>query len=126
MSGGMPIRLIVASIAAVAVLSDTPRGRLKEPVPATRPSWWLTTSGVSLCAKRATLDRGIIVSALVLPAVPVDEPIFPVAPIELVARLRTAFAAMELTDVFCRDEATVPATAFVVCVPLAAPPEVET
>ena len=61
-----------------------------------------------------------------LTAVPVDEPALPVAPIELVARFRTAFAATELIEVFCADETTVPATALVVCEPLAGPPEVLT
>ena len=83
--GGMPIRFIVASIASVAVLNEPPGGRLNEIVPATRRSWWLTSSGVSLCLNQAMLDNGIIVSTLVLTAEPVDEDAFPVAPIELVA-----------------------------------------
>ena len=61
-----------------------------------------------------------------LTAVPVDETPLPVAPIELVARFRTAFAAIEMIDVFCEGEATVPATALVVCEPLAGPPDVLT
>src|SRR5580700_6404320 len=126
MSAGMPIWLMVVSIAAVAALKDTPGDRLKETVLATKRSWWLTTSGVSPCANLATLDSGIIVSWLVLTAVPVDETPLPVAPIELVARFRTAFAATEPTEVFCEDDATVPATALVACEPLAGPPEVLT
>ena len=83
-------------------------------------------SGVSPCEKLATLDNGIIVSALVETAVPVDEAPLPEAPIELVARLRTALAAIALTEFFCDGEAIVPATALVVCEPLAVPPEVLT
>jgi hypothetical protein len=71
------------------------------------------------------LDSGIIVSRLVLTAVPVDDAVLPVAPIELVARLRTALAATELTEVACVDE-TVPISALVVCEPVAGPPEVLT
>ena len=84
----------------------------------------MTTSGVSPCANRATLDNEIIVSGLVLTAVPVDAPPLPVAPIELVAWFRTTFAAIALIEGFCADDATVPATALVVCEPVAAPPEV--
>ena len=61
-----------------------------------------------------------------LTAVPVDDAPLPVAPIELVARLRTALAATELTEAACVDDTTVPATALVVCEPLAGPPEVLT
>jgi len=71
------------------------------------------------------LDSGIIVSWLVLTAVPVDAAVLPVAPIELVARLRTALAATELTEVACVDD-TVPTRALVVCEPVAGPPEVLT
>src|SRR5215467_10500749 len=124
MLAGMPIRLMVVSMAAIAVLSETLGARLKETVLETKRSWWLTTSGVSASAKRTTLDNGIIVSWLVLTAVPVDEMPLPVAPIELVARLRTALAATELTEAFCEGETTVPATALVACEPLTEPPEV--
>src|SRR5579859_3475200 len=126
MVGGMSIRRMAVSMAVVAVLSETPGGRLNDTVLATRRPWWLTTSGVSPCAKRATLDSGIIVSRPVLTAIPVDAAPLPVAPIELVARFRTTFAATELIEVFSEDETTVPATALVACEPLADPPEVLT
>ena len=58
----------------------------------------------------------------VLTAVPVDDVLLPVAPMELVAGLRTALAATELTDAACADDVTVPATALVVCEPVAGPP----
>jgi hypothetical protein len=86
----------------------------------------LTTSGVSAWSKRATLESGIMVSWLVLTAVPVDEPPLPVAPIALVARFRTALATTEFNEDFCVGVTTVPATALVVCEPLADPPEVLT
>ena len=86
----------------------------------------MTESGVSPCEKRATLESGIIVSALVETAVPVDETPLPEAPIEFVAWLRTAFAAIELIEFFCEGEVIVPATALVACEPLAGPPVVLT
>ena len=77
-------------------------------------------------SERAMLDSEIIVSWLVLTAVPVDDAPLPVAPIELVAKLRTALAATELSELACADDATVPGRALVVCEPLAVPPEVLT
>src|SRR5580704_13047735 len=116
---------MVSSIVVTAVPSATPGGRLNEIVLATKTPWWLTTSEVWLCPYRATLASGIIASWLVLTAVPVDDTPLPVPPIELVARFRTAFDAIELMDgVF--DDTAVPATALVVCEPLAGPPEVLT
>src|ERR1700761_1575474 len=123
---GTPIWLMVVSMVDTAVERETPDGRLNEMVFATRPSWWLTTSEVLSCPNRAKLDSGIIVSALVEPAVPVDDAVLPVAPIELVARLRTALAATELTELVSAADATVPATALVVCEPVAGPPDVLT
>src|ERR1700761_6178954 len=123
---GTPIWPMVLSMVDTAVESETPAGRLNEIVFATRPSWWLTTSDVLSCPNRAKLDSGIIVSALVLTAVPVEAAVLPVAPIELVARLRTALAATEPTELVSAAEATVPATALVVCEPVAGPPEVLT
>src|ERR1700722_18328293 len=117
---------MVASIVATAALKEMPGGRLTVIVLATRPSWWLTISKVRPCPNRATLDSGIIVSWLVETAVPVEDAVLPVAPIELVARLRTALAATEFSEAAWVDDTTVPGTALVVCEPLAGPPEVET
>jgi hypothetical protein len=83
-------------------------------------------SGVSPSVKRATLASGIIASALVETAVPVDEAPLPEAPIELVARFRTALAAIALTEFCCECDVIVPATALVVCEPVAGPPMVLT
>ena len=52
-------------------------------------------------SNRATLDSGIIVSGLVQTAVPVEDAALPEAPMELVARLRTALAATELIELVC-------------------------
>src|SRR5580692_432327 len=125
MVAGTPIRFIVASIRATAVLSDTFGGRLKEMVLATSSPWWLTARGVAPWAKWATAESGIIVSALVLTAEPVETVPFPVAPIELVARFRAAWALAELAAADCVPFATiVPATAFVACEPPTEPPDV--
>src|SRR3981189_2027780 len=103
-----------------------PGARLNEIVFVRTIPWWPATSDVWPCPYWVTLDSGIIVSWLVLTAVPVDDAPLPVAPIELVARFRTALAATELTDAafpgaFCVDDRIVPATALVVCEPLAGP-----
>ena len=42
----MPIRVMVSPIAAVAVESETPSGRLNEIVDAANWPWWFTDSGV--------------------------------------------------------------------------------
>jgi hypothetical protein len=65
-----------------------------------------------------------MVSGLVLTAEPVDATPLPVAPIELVARLRAAWALAELTAAGAPLATTVPATAFVACEPPTEPPDV--
>src|SRR5580704_10147430 len=126
MVAGTPIRFMVASIVATAVLSDTFGGRLNEMVLATSRPWWLTASGVAPCVKLATADSGIIVSWLVLTAEPVEATPLPVAPIELVARFRAAWALAELAEADVPGATTVPATALVACDPPTEPPEVLT
>ena len=107
-----------------AELSEPPGGRLKEIVFATRRPWWFTASGVAPCAKCATVDNGIIVSALVLTAEPVEATPLPVAPIELFARFRAACALAEVAE-FTVPTETVPATALVDCDPPTEAPDVE-
>ena len=74
--------------------------------------------------KRATLDSGIIVSALVETAVPVDEPPLAGGADRVGREISYRVAAIALSEFFCEEEATVPATALVVCEPLAGPPVV--
>ena len=126
MVAGTPIRFMVASMVATALLSETPGGRLNEMVEATSSPWWLTASGVVPWVKCATADSGIIVSWLVLTADPVEATPLPVAPIELVARFRAACALAEVAAVDLAEFTTVPATALVACEPPTEPPEVET
>src|ERR1700742_3201449 len=124
MVAGTPIRFMAASIEVTAELSEPPGGRLKEIVLATRRPWWFTASGVAPCVNRATADKGIMVSALVLTAEPVEATPLPVAPIELVARFRAACALTELAAADVPVATTVPATALVACEPPTEPPEV--
>src|SRR5579863_4597740 len=124
MVAGTPSRFMAASIEVTAELSEPFGGRLKEIVLATKSPWWFTASGVAPCVKCATADRGIIVSWPVLTAEPVDAMPLPVAPIELVARFRAAWALAEFVDA-AFPTATVPVTAFVDCDPPTAAPDVE-
>src|ERR1700733_13178849 len=126
MVAGTPIRFMVASILATAVLNDAFGGRLNEMVLATSRPWWLTASGVAPWVKCATAASGIIVSWLVETAEPVEATPLPVAPIELVARFRAACALAELAEAALLADVTVPATALVACEPPTAPPEVLT
>jgi hypothetical protein len=64
-----------------------------------------------------------MVSRLVLTAEPVEATPLPVAPIELVARFRAAWALAEAADAGL-PETMVPATAFVPCEPPTDPPDV--
>src|ERR1700742_2842798 len=123
MVAGTPIRFMAASIEVTAELSEPPGGRLKEIVLATRRPWWFTASGVAPCVNRATADKGIMVSALVLTAEPVEATPLPVAPIELVARFRAACALAEVAEL-AAPATTVPATALVDCDPPTEAPEV--
>ena len=72
MDGGTPSRAIAALIAWTASLSAAPGARLKEIVLATVSPWWLTASGTLPEPKWVTALSGIIVSALVLTADPVE------------------------------------------------------
>jgi hypothetical protein len=57
--------------------------------------------------KCATADNGIMVSRFVPTADPVEATPLPVAPIELVARFRAAWALAEVAKVFFADVTTV-------------------
>src|SRR3984885_15815745 len=124
MVAGTPVRVMVASILATAVLNDAFGGRLNEMVLATSRPWWLTASGVAPWVKCATAASGIIVSWLVETAEPVEATPLPVAPIELVARFRAAWALAVFAAADVPVATTVPATALVACEPPTEPPEV--
>src|ERR1700733_14156180 len=124
MVAGTPIRFMVASILATAVLNDAFGGRLNEMVLATSRPWWLTASGVAPWVKCATADSGIMVSWVVATAEPVEATPLPVAPIELVARFLAACALAELAEAAV-PTTTVPATALVDCDPPTEAPDVE-
>src|SRR5579871_1709012 len=98
MLAGTPIRFMAVSIEVTADESEAPGGKLKEIVLATNRPWWFTASGVAPCTKRATADKGIMVSAPVETAEPVEATPLPVAPIELFARFRAACAFAEVAE----------------------------
>src|SRR5690348_14847525 len=64
---GTPMRDIAWSIAAVAVDSDTPSGRLNEIVDAANCPWWLTASGVFVGPNVLKADSGTSSGADTLP-----------------------------------------------------------
>src|SRR5581483_6872144 len=118
---------------AEASPSEKPGFRLNEIVLATKRLWWLTPSGVLPVSKCDTADSGIIVSDAVLTAAPVEVAPFPVLASALFCALRSASpaidAAVEAAVLLLPVgtlASTVPAAAWVVCVPLAAPPDVLT
>src|SRR5512147_1550750 len=126
----MPMRFVVRSIAASAVESDTPSGRLNAIDVDTDVPVCATLTGVVPVTKRANADSGTIFSLLVLTALPVEVLLRPPVASALLARLRAASfaaaAAEELGDVAVLPTLVVPATACVDCVPVTAPPEVLT
>jgi hypothetical protein len=72
MDGGTPSRAITSLTAWTASLSAAPGARLKEIVVATVSPWWLTASGILPAPMWVTALSGIIVSAVVLTAEPVE------------------------------------------------------
>src|SRR5438552_8074524 len=125
----MPMRFVVCSIAARAVESDTPSGRLNAIDVDTDVPVWFTLTGVVPVTNRANADSGTIFSLLVLIAAPVDVLRRPPVASALLARLRAsllAAAAPAPAAAPALPTLVVPATACVDCVPDTAPPDVLT
>src|SRR5258706_4895921 len=117
----MPMRFVVVSIAASAVDSDTPSGRLNAIDVDTDVPVWFTLTGVVPVTNRANADSGTIFSLLVLIAAPVEVLRRPPVASALLARLRASLLAAAPPAAPALPTLVVPATACVDCVPDTAP-----
>src|SRR5260370_14669202 len=118
---------IAWAMALCAALSAWPGARLNDIVVETNGPWWFTARGVRAVPKVAKAARGIIVSWRVDTEAPAEAEEWPVAAIELIARLRAESAAMVAALLAAGvDAVKAPAVALVVCAAEGLAPEVET